>query len=892
MVTVVDSSGGNTSSATISVTRPGSANDTDRLRIGIAIRGSYTMTGVPSGFTLVDSIDAGAGGDPYLLVYESDNEIGSDAGPWDWTASSGVGGHAWACVAFEDGTSGEDASANTDTGTTTSHVATGVTVDGENDLLLAFYALNASSGTPTWSTAWGTELEDEVYPFGTVRLGISVHHETPGAGASGTRTGTSSASESGAAVVLSIPAGTTTARGAVLFGGYAGEGTITPARTARGAVLFPTRGVSGGAGDRWHSLKVEVAFTTDTSVEPGANDWTDITAYVRDPIDLVISRGRTGDLEEIAPGELTFTLKNDTSVGRRFDPASTFYGVNSIRPRRHIRVRADYRRRGGFEATTYELFRGVVRRWKPGYASKGKQQSVRVRAVDSQVRLVGLPLNADFVAAVEALTPFGYWKLIEESGTTAADDGSGANDGTYEASGVTLSDQGWDVIDPTREGVTFDGIAGGVDIGSDAAFAITGAMTFGCWLRVDGVGSDPDHYGHTVAEAADVATNFNIAWSCTVRPDGDLMWRHGAERYVMSDDAGGDPDFSTDTDFHFVVWTRGAGDELRCYIDGQLSAAGEQDGSTGTPASIGDDLKFGQPVHNGSSSLYLEGGMQDAFIVNDRALTAGEVQSLYEAQIHSRNAETADVRIAAVLDGVSWPAGLRDLETGIGTLQAATLAANSTAWQLIQQAARSELGVVFIDGSGAVRFHDRHYRSRREPVAIFGNAAGELPFHDVEYDFSDERIANVAKVTREGGGEQTATDETSRAEHGSIELPAVTGVDVADDTEASNMAYALAARRGSGDLVAQSMVVKPFDESDHEALWPVVLGLDIGDRLRLNWDPDGTGTIEQDSFVEKIEHRIGSRRWHTKLTITPADRQVFWRLGHSTLGETTRITWE
>jgi len=195
-----------TAAGTASVvgTYPSGIVSGDRVWAVITIRGSYTITAVPSGWTLETSIDGGAGGDPTTLIYYKDTAWTSGTSE-TWTRSSSVGGHAVSMIAVHstDGVT-VTASSTNDTGSGTTHGATGVTA-ATGDLLLAIYGQNHSSGAMTWTyDGGGTEICDTHHNSGSLRIGHSIYHSSPGAGATGTITGTSSATVSGVAVLLAL----------------------------------------------------------------------------------------------------------------------------------------------------------------------------------------------------------------------------------------------------------------------------------------------------------------------------------------------------------------------------------------------------------------------------------------------------------------------------------------------------------------------------------------------------------------------------------------------------------------------------------------------------------------------------------------------------------------
>ncbi len=77
-----------------------------------------------------------------------------------------------------------------------------------------------------------------------------------------------------------------------------------------------------------------------------------------------------------------------------------------------------------------------------------------------------------------------------------------------------------------------------------------------------------------------------------------------------------------------------------------------------------------------------------------------------------------------------------------------------------------------------------------------------------------------------------------------------------------------------------------LDPASNPALWPVVLGTRIGDRLTVKRRPFGAPLITLDVFVEAISHdvdfRVGQAHWRTTYLLSPAGTSNFWLAGDAT----------
>src|SRR4029077_18308996 len=89
--------------------------------------------------------------------------------------------------------------------------------------------------------------------------------------------------------------------------------------------------------------------------------------------------------------------------------------------------------------------------------------------------------SANYSSTVLADGPVSYWRLGEQSGTTALDIGTGANNGAF-TGGYTLGVGGAIVSDINTAGA-FNGSTGYVSVPDKANLDLTGDMTLGMWAK-------------------------------------------------------------------------------------------------------------------------------------------------------------------------------------------------------------------------------------------------------------------------------------------------------------------------------------------------------------------------------------------------------------------------
>lgn len=236
--------------------------------------------------------------------------------------------------------------------------------------------------------------------------------------------------------------------------------------------------------------------------------------------------------------------------------------------------------------------------------------------------------------------------------------------------------------------------------------------------------------------------------------------------------------------------------------------------------------------------------------------------------------EFTGARIARALDAIGWPVGLRSISHG-KTYQPRITASTgnpTNAWALMVDAANAEWGNLFIDPSGVVVFMDRkaiilnaNYTTSQ---ATFGDAPGEVKFQDVEAPFDDERILNDGKLTWNAKGRfVTATDAASKTQYG----PG-TWQEAAYMLQGDAQTFVNAVVRRYKDPALRFDHIVVDTSRDPTTMFPVVLSLDIGDRVTVKRTPQGGGArISRDCFINGIQHSATSRRWVTTYTLDDAE---------------------
>ena len=263
---------------------------------------------------------------------------------------------------------------------------------------------------------------------------------------------------------------------------------------------------------------------------------------------------------------------------------------------------------------------------------------------------------------------------------------------------------------------------------------------------------------------------------------------------------------------------------------------------------------------------------------------------------HTATAQSTGARIQAILDRseIDWPAGRRDIDNGVATLQADAIggtAADATgvnALQYLQRVDEAEQGALFIAADGQLTFRSRSALQVLSETIFADNGTG-IPFTDINAAYGSEELRNRITIARLDGGTATAIGTASIDEYGAIDFEIRDSL-LADDTQAQSLADIILARFQEPLLRIDGIEV--VLNAITSAQVAEVLSLELGALVQVIYTPSGIGdTIDQFVQVDSIEHSIDVFQHRVKLSFSqgeaPAlvlDSALFGILDTNTLG--------
>lgn len=254
--------------------------------------------------------------------------------------------------------------------------------------------------------------------------------------------------------------------------------------------------------------------------------------------------------------------------------------------------------------------------------------------------------------------------------------------------------------------------------------------------------------------------------------------------------------------------------------------------------------------------------------------------------------ELTGARITRILDNAGWPDGDRDIDAGLTTVQAATLAQN--ALTELKLTADTEQGWLYVSADGLLTFRDRHAlledsRSQSVQVTLSDAAGSSYPYRNVRRDNGVDQVRNTISFARTGGEAQTAADADSQSKYLKRTW---TRTDLLNETDAEVQSAADAALIAYKDRRDTFTEVTIAPRRAPSTWWPAILGAEFGDLWRVSRTPPGMTAITRDAYVVGIAQGSGpDRDWTVQVTLQDASRIYgsengrYLILDHATLGK-------
>jgi len=277
------------------------------------------------------------------------------------------------------------------------------------------------------------------------------------------------------------------------------------------------------------------------------------------------------------------------------------------------------------------------------------------------------------------------------------------------------------------------------------------------------------------------------------------------------------------------------------------------------------------PIFQGFITSYVttypdESG-EDVAITTIQAVDAFRLAQL--AQISTVTGATAGnlsgTRINQILDTISWPTTMRDIDAGLTTLQADP-GTNRTALQALQTATDSEYGSLYVNASGSFVFQDRSVTagSVGGTSTVFADNGTGINYFDATWILNDILIFNKATITRSGGTAQVALNQNSIDKY-FLHSYFLDNLLMQTDAVALDYAQAYVASRAESSIRVDSIVLDLYTNNYNTGII-AALDLDFFDPIKVITTQPGGSTLEKTLQIFGVRMNISPNSWKTTFT--------------------------
>jgi hypothetical protein len=232
--------------------------------------------------------------------------------------------------------------------------------------------------------------------------------------------------------------------------------------------------------------------------------------------------------------------------------------------------------------------------------------------------------------------------------------------------------------------------------------------------------------------------------------------------------------------------------------------------------------------------------------------------------------QLSGARINALLDSISWPATMRDIDAGQTTMQADPGTAR-TALAACQTVSTSEYGAFYVDATGSFVFQDRALTSSSigaTPTVFTDDGSPGLLYFDAQWVLNDVLIYNQANITRSGGTTQVATDSASIAKY-FLHSYTQTGLLMETDAVALDYAQAYVASRAETSVRCDSIVLDLYT-TNYDTGIVAALSLDFFDPITVTTTQPGSSSLTKTLQIFGVSMTINPNKWRVQfVTLEP-----------------------
>ncbi|MET9073829.1 hypothetical protein ABZX95_17015 [Streptomyces sp. NPDC004232] len=525
---------------------------------------------------------------------------------------------------------------------------------------------------------------------------------------------------------------------------------------------------------------------------------------------------------------------------------------------------------------TYPMYGGFVERWPSQWSMNGTYGTVQPTAVDALSLLSQVQLKDPLSEEIQLRNPRFLYTLGDPSGSTSFTDSTGhfpaapVTSGKYGAGTLTAGNS----ITSQTSGGTYTGssntvvtvananpgtnLIGGASFISLSSAGVKGPATPTSFTRMIAfryTGATPTSGNWaTIWVAMDNQRNGGFASgsqiSFNISNSGNFYITLGGP---SNNQTAYNPGVSvTDKNWHLVgvsyndstgiVWvTVDGGSWFWSGVTGHAPSGCVSD-------TIGNWVDA--TVGNGTSWNYA--GDLSYAVEFPTALGQNDFTAIYNAWKTSCSGESTNARYNRIISYAGYT-GVWNVQAGLTTSMGPAAFTGQDALSALQSVVDTENGEHFVARDGTLTFRSRSARyNTLTPAVIFGEnaAAGEIPYEDCQLDYDPTHLSNLVTITQASTNQLfTAQDATSQTNYFPRSLTRT--VNSSSALECQDAAGYLLSRYKNALTRVQALKLHP---SANPALWPTLLNLELGTRVRvMRRPPSPAPAIQVECFVEAIQ---------------------------------------
>ena len=271
----------------------------------------------------------------------------------------------------------------------------------------------------------------------------------------------------------------------------------------------------------------------------------------------------------------------------------------------------------------------------------------------------------------------------------------------------------------------------------------------------------------------------------------------------------------------------------------------------------GYTTKYAYSYPKGQEIGYVDISAEDAF----RIFNMAAISTVTGASA----GQSTGTRIAKILDTVSWPPSMRELETGDTTCQADP-ATNRSVLEALKRVESTEYGAFYIDPEGDAVFKSRTTVTEAIGAAptIFNQDGTGINYANLKFAFDDKLIINEVTAERIGGTPQKVISLASVDQYftHSIRIQDLLNE---TDAEVTQLARAYVASHKDTTIRIDELTLD-LTTPDYAAGVEAGLSLDYFDVVQITNDQQGGSTLTKTLEIMGVAHDITPNTWQVRLS--------------------------